>query len=144
MGVYIPNELQQKVREHFRYCCGYCRTSKVVLPVSFEFEHIVPLKAGGKTVFENLCFSCPMCNRYKATRQTAIDPKTGENVALFHPHQDSWEEHFLWKENFTMLEGLTSKGRTTIHALKMNRREIVEARGFWIKVGQHPPKFEDE
>jgi 5-methylcytosine-specific restriction endonuclease McrA len=85
MSVYVPVKLQQRVREHFQDCCGYCHTSKVVLPVSFEFEHIVPSSAGGETVFENLCFACPMCNRYKAARQTAKDPETGENVPLFHP-----------------------------------------------------------
>jgi HNH endonuclease len=144
MSVYISTKLQQKIRGHFHHCCGYCHTSKIVLPVSFEFEHIVPLVAGGKTVFENLCFSCPMCNRYKAARQAAIDPETGVEVALFHPQQDKWKEHFVWKENFTVLEGLTAKGRTTTLALKLNRLELVEARKLWVKVGKHPPSFEDK
>jgi hypothetical protein len=142
MSVYIPIKLQQDIRTHFQDCCGYCHTSKIVLPVTFEFEHIIPLVLGGKTEFENLCFACPMCNRYKATRQSLKDPATGEIIALFHPHQDVWKNHFAWKENFTQLEGLTHKGDITIHALKLNRYELVEARGFWISIGKHPPLFD--
>ena len=33
--------------------------------MTFEFEHIRPLSAGGETVFENLCFACTFCNRYE-------------------------------------------------------------------------------
>jgi 5-methylcytosine-specific restriction endonuclease McrA len=65
---------------------------------TFEFEHIIPRSADGETVLENLCLSCPSCNRYKAQRQQASDPDTNELVALFHPHWQKWIEHFAWSE----------------------------------------------
>ncbi len=72
MSVYIPIELQRKIRNYFSDCCAYCRTAEALTVTNFEFEHIIPLSAGGETVFENLCLACPSCNRYKGTRQTAI------------------------------------------------------------------------
>lgn len=41
MSAYIPVELQQKVRTHFRNCCAYCRTAEALTVVIFEFEHII-------------------------------------------------------------------------------------------------------
>lgn len=65
MSAYIPVELQRKIRTSFADCCAYCRTAEVLTATTFEFEHILPRKAGGKTVLENLCLACPSCNRYK-------------------------------------------------------------------------------
>lgn len=91
----------------------------------------------------NLCLACPTCNRYKAIRQTADDPVTGETVPLFHPQQDKWDKHFTWSENKTTIEGLTAIGRATIAALKMNREQIVRVRRMWVKMRVHPPQIEN-
>ena len=107
--------------------------------MTFEFEHIQLLSAGGETVFDNLCFACPSCNRHKSDRQTAIDPESDEAVALFHPQEQVWKEHFAWSENETEMRGLTAIGRGTIAALQMNRPVLVRARGMWVKLGEHPP-----
>ena len=99
--------------------------------MTFEFEHIRPLSADGETAFENLCFACPSCNRHKGDRQTAIDPESGETVALFHPQG---QVHFVWSESGTELRGLTAVGRATIAALQMNRPALVRARAMWVKM----------
>ncbi len=87
MSVYIRVELQRQIRECFGECCAYCQTAEFLTAMTFEFEHICPLSAGGKTVFENLCFACPSCNRHKGDCQTATDPESSEAVALFHPQK---------------------------------------------------------
>ena len=38
-----------------------------------------------------------------------------------------------------MMDGLTSCGRTTIEALRLNNDWIVQARRLWMLVGLHPP-----
>ena len=76
MSTYISVKLQRKIRIHFQDCCAYCQTAEALTAVTFEFEHICPLSAGGETKFENLTLACPSCNRYKSDRQTAIDPLT--------------------------------------------------------------------
>jgi hypothetical protein len=139
VSVYIPIELQRKIRAKFADCCAYCRTAEYLTVSIFEFEHIIPLSVGGETSFENLCLSCPTCNRYKASRQTAVDIKTQQEISLFHPQQQLWSEHFAWSEDATEIIPLTSVGRVTISALKMNRSQLIRVRKMWIKLGEHPP-----
>lgn len=142
MSAYIPVELQRQIRSHFRNCCAYCRTAEELTVAIFEFEHIIPRSVGGETIFDNLCLSCPTCNRYKSTLQTALDPTTKQMVPLFHPHLQVWEEHFSWSEDAIELAGLTPIGSATIVALKMNRPQLIRVRRMWVKLGEHPPKFE--
>ena len=82
MSVYIPVELQRRIREHFSNHCAYCRTAEALTVVIFEFEHIVPRSAKGPTVFDNLCLSCPTCNCFKSDLVSAADPVTGAEVTL--------------------------------------------------------------
>ena len=141
MSIYVSVDLQRQIRAYFAGCCAYCRTLEELTVTTFEFEHIIPRSAGGQTTFENLCLSCPSCNRHKAHRQSAIDLITNETVALFHPHRQEWEEHFDWSEDGTEILGLSPTGRATISALKMNRPQLVRIRRMWVKMGEHPPKL---
>lgn len=142
MTAYVPLALQRLVRERFRDCCAYCRTAERLTAASFEFEHILPLSAGGATEYENLCLSCPMCNRYKSSREAGTDPDTQTEVPLFHPHRQRWDDHFSWMSAGAEVLGLTPIGRATSLALKMNRPAIVRVRRLWIAMGEHPPTFD--
>ena len=144
MSECIAESLKREIRSHFADCCAYCHTAHALMPVTFECEHIIPRSAGGKTVFENLCLACPMCNRYKSNRQLVPDPQTEGKVLLFHPHLQEWKKHFAWNEDATKILGLTAEGRATIGALKMNRLELIRVRRMWVKMGEHPPSFEME
>lgn len=142
MSLYIRMELQRQIRDRFGNCCAYCRTAEFLTAMSFEFEHIQPRSAGGKTVFENLCFACPSCNRHKSDRQVASDSISGEVVPLFHPQQQVWAEHFVWDEQGITIIGKTATGRATITTLQMNRPALVRARSLWVKLGEHPPTLD--
>jgi 5-methylcytosine-specific restriction endonuclease McrA len=76
MSAYISVDLQRQIRTRYFNACAYCRTAENLTGMTFEFEHITPISVGGETRFENLCFACPNCNRYKANRQTVVDPVT--------------------------------------------------------------------
>jgi HNH endonuclease len=141
MSAYIPTELHRQVAELARGFCAYCRSAERMMGVTFEIDHITPKSSGGLTMLDNLCFACPMCNRYKTKRLLAIDPITQEAVALFHPVREVWNDHFKWIENGSQLLGLTPTGRATIVALRMNRDAIVQLRQYWIALGVHPPTF---
>ena len=140
MGAFVPVSLRRQIRTQFVNCCAYCQTAETLTVATFEVDHIIPLAVGGESTLENLCLACPTCNRHKALRQTADDPVTGETVPLFHPQQDKWDEHFIWSEDGTVLEGTTTIGRATIADLKMNREQIVRVRRMWVKMGEHPPQ----
>ena len=140
MSAYIPADLRRQIRERFADCCAYCWTNESLTVAIFEIEHIVPRSAGGETVFENLCLACPTCNRYKAHRQTAVVPLTGQIASLFHPQHEQWEDHFTWSEDTTTIIGLTPTGQATTEALRMNRPQLIRLRRMWVKLGEHPPQ----
>lgn len=128
MSSYVPVALQRQIRKQFADCCAYCRTSESLTATTFEFEHIVPISAGGQTILENVCLACPTCNRHKSSRQTAIDPQTDETVSLFHPQQQSWDDHFFWADDLAEVISRTSVGRATCSALRINRPQLVRVR----------------
>lgn len=139
MSQYIPAALRAEVRSLAHGRCAYCRSAEELLGVIFEIDHVIPLSAGGVASADNLCLSCPTCNRYKATRVVGADPESGQTALLFHPHNDVWKEHFAWSIDGSSLIGLTSIGRVTIEALHMNRPILTRLRLYWAALGLHPP-----
>ena len=139
MSAYIPVELRRQVADRAKGYCAYCRSAEHLMDVTFEVDHIIPEASGGRTVLENLCLSCPVCNRSKARRLLATDPVTQEFVPLFHPIDEEWHRHFEWTANGNQLLGLTPTGRATIVALRMNREAIIQLRRYWGILGLHPP-----
>jgi hypothetical protein len=136
---YIPVELRRRIRKAFSDCCAYCQTDEALTVAIFEIEHIVPRSSDGATKFENLCFACPACNRFKSNRTTG-NTLAGVSSRLFHPQQDRWLDHFDWSVDGTTIVGLTDVGNATINALQMNRRQVVEVRALWVDAGRHPPE----
>jgi hypothetical protein len=74
MSVYVPIKLQRQIYARFGDRCAYCQTSEALMPVTFEFEHITPLSEGGKTVFENLCWACPLVIALKLAVRQGLTP----------------------------------------------------------------------
>lgn len=142
MNIDIPATIRGQVRETAKGRCAYCRTPEALTVTTFEIDHIVPASRGGATVLENLCLSCPACNRHKSARQSAPDPKTGQTVPLFHPRQQDWATHFAWSDDATRIIGLTPTGRATVEALQMNRPRMVRLRRLWLQMGKHPQQTE--
>lgn len=75
----------------------------------------------------------------KQARIAGLDPQSGQVERLFDPYKQKWNEHFTWQKGGLLIAGLTSTGRATVEALKLNRAPLVNARRIWIKVGLHPP-----
>jgi hypothetical protein len=137
---YLSTDLRNRLLEADNRHCAYCYTAEANTGQPMTVDHIVPQSQGGETSFENLCFACRRCNEFKGSATSAQDPLTGEMVALFHPRQQTWTNHFRWDESGMLLVGLTAVGRATIVALNMNHPVIVDVRRRWVSVGWHPPK----
>jgi hypothetical protein len=135
----ISVTVRQLVRERARQRCEYCQTAEWLSGIANEIDHIIPLAAGGTDDLDNLCLACPVCNGRKWAKTRAVDPTTGATVALFHPRQQLWSDHFAWSEDSKTILGLTVCGRATIQALQMNHELIVAARAIWVRVKLHPP-----
>ncbi len=142
MSIYLSEELHRQLEEADDHHCAYCQTLQANSGQRMVPDHIIPESKGGEKVFENLCFSCRLCNEYKGSRTAGLDPLTGRTVSLFHPRQQSWHDHFVWEESGTRIIGLTAIGRATVIALQMNNEVIVPTRRRWVSAGWHPPKIE--
>lgn len=136
----VNSELREKIEQRDKKCCQYCFTTEDNCGLKMHIDHIIPQSLGGGTIPENLCLACFSCNVYKGAKQTWKDPKTQKSVPLFNPLQQNWSEHFDWDESKTKITGLSSCGRATIDALKMNNPTVVNARKRWVSAGWHPPK----
>jgi hypothetical protein len=136
----IPQALRQRVHARARGRCEYCQASERLTGLSGEIDHVMPRARGGLTTDDNLCLACAACNGYKGASTHAVDPESGEQVALFNPRRQNWREHFAWSEDGTRVIGLTACGRATVVALRLNHALTVAARSIWVSVGQHPPK----
>lgn len=140
MSQHIPATLREQVLSQAGDLCAYCRSASALLGVTFEIDHIVPRSAGGRTTADNLCLSCPTCNRQKGIRQTAPDPASGKETPLFHPLAQTWDDHFAWSADSATVIGLTPVGRATVALLRMNRPVLVQMRHYWVALGLHLPR----
>ncbi|MBO0861948.1 MAG: HNH endonuclease [Chloracidobacterium sp.] len=135
---YISRKLRRKIIRAAHNRCEYCLTQQNLTFATFHIDHIIPKSSHGRTVFENLCLSCPFCNQFKKGRARARDPETNRTVRLFNPRRDLWEEHFRWSKDGTQIIGLTAQGRATVEALRMNNVIALNARQLWVASGIHP------
>jgi len=129
-------EIKQQVHQRAILRCEYCQTSQKAMGQAMHVEHILP--DGGDTL-NNLCLACPNCNLSKAKATSAKDPETGNEVSLFNPREQVWDDLFVWHDDGKIIVGKTAAGRATVARLKMNQLRIVEARAIWIIAGIHPP-----
>lgn len=136
---YVPVALERLVHERANRQCEYCRCLSGFHSDSFAIEHIVPEAKGGATDEANLALSCLGCNGFKGAFQTGIDPVTEQEVALFHPRQQQWADHFAWSDDTTEIIGITATGRATIVRLRLNRSGLVNLRAALYRFGVHPP-----
>ena len=117
----IGMSLRQTIEERARYRCSYCQSQMRILGASLTVDHIIPESLGGATTIENLCLACWDCNLLKSNRITAIDPRSGMAVRIFHPNRQIWAEHFRWSVDGLRVIGITAIGRATTATLRLNR-----------------------
>jgi hypothetical protein len=133
----VPEGLSRAVRARARARCQYCRMHETLQGATFHIEHVIPQCQGGRSDLENLALACPGCNLHKASRVTAIDPATREEVRLFHPIRQRWAEHFRF--HGYQVEGLTAVGRATVDALHLNHSRRLRIREAEQAFGLYPP-----
>ncbi|MCW9046273.1 MAG: HNH endonuclease [Alphaproteobacteria bacterium] len=79
--------------------CGYCDGPDALLggKASFQIDHFAPLDKfeNLKLVYENLVYSCQICNRGKSNKWPSDNPNVSieNNEGFLHPCLDDFEEH---------------------------------------------------
>ena len=137
-STHIPAALRRRVQERALGACEYCLLSEEDAYFSHEPDHIIAEKHGGVTSFENLCWACFDCNRFKGSDIASRDSLSGELVRLFNPRLDDWCQHFEVERG--AIQPLTPIGRATERLLKFNLPGRVEIRETLSKVGRYPRK----
>ncbi|AIM37565.1 hypothetical protein KO02_13360 [Sphingobacterium sp. ML3W] len=144
----LNNMLRKALMEVFNGRCAYCESQIS----NSSCDHFSP--KNGARGFENefsndhywwlsyewnnLYNCCLECNRYKsswfpvkgsraATETKYNDIVIQEEALLIDPCIDRPQEHLTYNEAGEMVS-LTTKGKTTIEIIKLNRSELVEAR----------------
>lgn len=119
--------------------CEYCYSRMDFSAQSFSVEHIIPRDKGGTNALDNLALACQGCNNFKHVKVEAFDAVSNEVVSLFHPRRQDWCEHFAWNDDYTIVLGISSIGRSTVQLLKLNRIGVINLRRALFLMGEHPP-----
>jgi hypothetical protein len=138
----ISEQLRQQITIAADYRCEYCKTSAQITGTPLVIDHVFPRSLGGEDDETNLAAACYRCNLLKNAKTQETDPETGEQVLLFHPRTQRWNDHFSWIEGGRRIAGITAIGRATVIALRLNNDNLVTARSAWISVGWHPPSID--
>ncbi|MEB3340943.1 HNH endonuclease signature motif containing protein [Okeania sp.] len=136
---YLSEKTIEKVRQRANYLCEYCHASEKWQYVKFTVDHIIPLNKAGSNLINNLALVCFHCNRRKSNKISAIDEQSRQEVLLFNPRNNLWQEHFISSTDKTLIICLTVIGRATIKTLNMNRSRIIDIPIADAEVGRHLP-----
>ena len=140
----VPSAVQHAVRGRAKGQCEYCHSPEWVCAARFTLDHLLPQSLGGTDEPHNLALACRRCNERRYNFTTGRDPATHQEIALFHPVQDVWAEHFAWTSEGQWIVGTTPAGRATAERLDLNDERhddgfIRASRALWVQGGWHPP-----
>lgn len=134
----MADSLSEEVKRRAGDLCEYCRVPQIFDPLPFQIDHVIARQHDGPTSLENLALACLSCNNHKGPNIAGIDRQAGtqEVVRLFHPRNDTWNEHFEW--NGPILQGTTAIGRVTVSVLGINLPHRIAFRRSLIDEGVFP------
>jgi hypothetical protein len=134
----MKNALFQLVKQRSQGCCEYCLLPEL-FEVPFQIDHIIAEQHGGRTLEQNLAYSCTPCNKFKGPNIASLDPDRlpYQAILLFNPRSDLWKEHF--KLEGELIVGTTSTGRVTVSLLQFNGVKQRRLRKMLMREGLYPP-----
>ena len=130
----ISERARQLVAERANFKCEYCRIHSDDMFLSFELDHIIPLKHGGTNDMENLAFACPHCNQHKGSDFATIFGN--EIVRLFNPRLDNWLDHF--EAINCEIISKSKVGEASIKIFRFNEPDLLILRQILSEAGRYP------
>jgi HNH endonuclease len=118
MASEVTAALRRLVTERANGACEYCQLHQDFSIYTHEVDHVIAMKHGGQTIFENLALACLSCHRYKGSDLTSFDPETGALTQLFNPRSQAWSDHFVVEQE--RIWAISAVGRTTVALLQFN------------------------
>lgn len=121
-GKYREPEIKEQLLIETHGKCAYCE-SKVAHIYPGDVEHILPKSIFPDKVFlwENLTFSCYICNNNKREYHSTTAP-------LLNPYVDDPGEHLRAYGPSIFHKNSSIKGEMTVTKLKLNRMPVTERR----------------
>lgn len=113
---YNHREVKAALKKETRHKCAYCEAR--VTDVAYgDIEHVTPKSLDREKTFEweNLTFSCQICNQSKSDKENVLDPYIEEP-----------NEHIFFAGAFA--KGKSQKGTLTVLELNLNRAALIESR----------------
>ena len=129
MSRYISENIRSFVAKRAENCCEYCKITEDISLYTFQIDHIISLKHGGKTVVENLAYSCFLCNNSKGSDVGTVFQPDMNFIRLFNPRIDIWDEHFTYEDCIFHAKSLISEA--TIKVLKLNDIDRIIERSYY-------------
>ena len=126
------NPFYEAVSKRANFICEYCHAPESAFNFPFEIDHFIPLSKNGTDDLDNLVLACRACNAYKAFHNIGLHDNK-ENLRLFNPRQDMWNEHFSVNLDSSEIERLTEIGIGTINRLKINNMRQIQSRQIWTQ-----------
>jgi len=69
---------------------------------------------------------------------SSFDEITQNQIPLFNPRRDFWEENFIVSVETGEITGITPVGRVTVIQLRINSDSQIRARIQWIRLEMFP------
>ncbi len=136
MSKNIPQVLRAEVAERAEFLCEYCRRPEADSFIRYQCDHILSRKHGGKTILQNLAYTCPVCNNHKGSDLVTVLEDEEVVIRLFNPRKHDWFDHFEVLDG--EIAGKTDIGEATLKLLKFNEPNRILERLDLIKAGLFP------
>lgn len=130
----MEDAVRNLVRKRAGNRCEYCRLPQECYDLTFHVEHVVASQHRENDAPSNLALACDRCNLHKGTNLVTIDHETGEQVQLFNPRTDSWDEHFSLVG--AEIVGTSPTGKATARLLQMNSERRIRLRSRLLSTGE--------
>lgn len=132
----VTARLRRLVIERAFSLCEYCLIHQRDAHFTFQVDHVISRKQGGRTTSANLALACLRCNVAKGTDPAAYIGRPRRLVCLYHPRTDHWSDHF-------MLDGarivpVTDIGEATVRLLDLNASDRLLLRRALVRSGGYP------
>jgi hypothetical protein len=136
MSELVSAALRRRIRQRAHRRCEYCLMHEDDAVLPYEPDHIIAVKHWGRTLEDNLAWSCFACNRFKGSDIASVDLETGRIVPLFNTRTGVWTEHSRLERGRVI--PLTPEGRVTEHILQFNLPERVLRRRLLVTLRRYP------
>jgi HNH endonuclease len=133
MRLPVSSKIRKAVEQRANYKCEYCCIHQDDMFLSFELDHVIPLKHRGTNDFENLALACPHCNQHKGSDFATLSGE--EIVRLFNPRTDRWSDHFVGINGEIVSK--SKIGEASVRVFRFNEPDLIILRQALIELGHY-------